>query len=50
VWPETLRFLARSGVDLTPLVTHRFGVERAVEALHTAHHPDASTIKAHIEF
>jgi L-iditol 2-dehydrogenase len=50
VWPETLRFLARSTVDLTPLVTHRFGVDRATEALETAHHPDASTIKAHIEF
>jgi L-iditol 2-dehydrogenase len=49
VWPETLRFLARSGVDLTPLVTHRFGLDRATEALDTAHHPDASTIKAHIE-
>jgi L-iditol 2-dehydrogenase len=50
VWPETLRFLARSTVDLTSLVTHRFGVDRATEALETAHHPDASTIKAHIEF
>jgi L-iditol 2-dehydrogenase len=49
VWPETLRFLARSTVDLTPLVTHRFGLDRATEALDTAHHPDAATIKAHIE-
>jgi L-iditol 2-dehydrogenase len=50
VWPETLRFLARSTVDLTPLVTHRFGVDRATEALEIAHHPNASTIKAHVEF
>jgi L-iditol 2-dehydrogenase len=50
VWPETLRFLARSGLDLSPLVTHRYTVDGAVEALETAHHPGASTIKAHIEF
>jgi L-iditol 2-dehydrogenase len=49
VWPETLRFLAASGVDLTPLVTHRFEVDRALDALDAAHHPD-STIKAHVEF
>ena len=28
VWPETLRFLANSGIDLTPLVTQRFGSTR----------------------
>lgn len=49
VWPETLRFLARSGVDLTPLVTHRFGVDGALRALDAAQHPE-STIKAHVEF
>lgn len=50
VWPETLRFLAHSGLDLSPLVTHRFEADRATDALATAHHPDASTIKAHIQF
>jgi L-iditol 2-dehydrogenase len=50
VWPETLRFLAGSGIDLSPLVTQRFGVADAVEALETAHHPSPTTIKAHIEF
>lgn len=49
VWPETLRFLAGSGLDLTPLVTQRFAAGAAVEALEAAHHPE-STIKAHIEF
>ncbi len=49
VWPETLRFLAGSGLDLTPLVTQRFGVDEALAALDAAHHPE-STIKAHIEF
>src|SRR3954468_21408198 len=50
VWPETLRFLAGSGIDLSPLVTERFAVDEAVAALDTAHHPSPTTIKAHIEF
>ncbi len=50
VWPETLRFLARSRIDLSPLVTHRFAAEQATDALEVAHHPNASTIKAHLEF
>jgi L-iditol 2-dehydrogenase len=50
VWPETLRFLAGSGLDLTPLVTQRFGVDEALAALDTAHHPTPTTIKAHVEF
>lgn len=49
VWPETLRFLANSGIDLSPLVTQRFGVDGALDALDAAHHPQR-TIKAHIEF
>ncbi|WP_027863074.1 zinc-binding dehydrogenase [Marmoricola sp. URHB0036] len=48
VWPETLRFLANSGIDLTAVVTQRYGIDKAVEALEAAHHPE-STIKAHIE-
>lgn len=48
VWPETLRFLANSKLDLTPLVTQRFALEDALEALDAAHHPK-TTIKAHIE-
>jgi len=48
IWPETLRFLAGSGLDLTPLVTQRFAAGDAVDALEAAHHPE-STIKAHIE-
>jgi L-iditol 2-dehydrogenase len=48
VWPETLRFLANSGLDLSPLVTQRFPVDGALDALDAAHHPE-STIKAHIE-
>jgi L-iditol 2-dehydrogenase len=48
VWPETLRFLANSGIDLSGIVTQRFGIDDAVEALDAAHHPE-TTIKAHIE-
>lgn len=48
VWPDTLRFLANSKLDLTPLVTQRFALEEALEALDAAHHPQ-TTIKAHIE-
>ena len=48
VWPQTLRFLANSGIDLTPLVTQQFGLDDALDALEAAHHPE-STIKAHIE-
>jgi L-iditol 2-dehydrogenase len=35
-------------VDLTPLVTDRFPVYRALDALAAARQP-ASTIKAHVE-
>ncbi|HEY5320112.1 MAG TPA: zinc-binding dehydrogenase [Galbitalea sp.] len=48
VWPETLRFLASSKIDLTPLVTQRFSIESALDALDAAHHPE-TTIKAHVE-
>ncbi|MFQ1002489.1 zinc-dependent alcohol dehydrogenase [Modestobacter sp. SSW1-42] len=50
IWPETLRFLAGSGLDLSSLVTQRFPVEEALAALDTAHHPTPTTVKAHIEF
>lgn len=48
VWPQTLRFLAGSGIDMTPLVTRRFAIDQGLEALDAAHHPQ-STIKAHLE-
>lgn len=49
VWAETIRFLVNSKIDLSPLVTQRFTVDTALDALDAAHHP-GSTIKAHIEF
>ena len=48
VWPETLRFLANSGIDLSSLVTQHFDLDGALDALDAAHHPE-STIKAHID-
>lgn len=47
-WPATLRFLANTGIDLSPLVTQHFSVDDALDALDAAHHPE-STIKAHVE-
>lgn len=49
VWPETLRFMAQTQLDLSSLVTQRFGVDEATAALEAAQRP-AETIKAHIEF
>lgn len=49
VWPETLRFMAQAGIDLSSLVTRRFSVDEATEALEAAQRP-AENIKAHIEF
>lgn len=48
VWPETLRFMAQTGIDLSSLVTQRFTIDEATEALDAAQRP-AETIKAHIE-
>jgi L-iditol 2-dehydrogenase len=48
VWPQTLRFLANSGIDLSPIVTQRFPIDDAVSAVQAAHRAE-STIKAHIE-
>ena len=47
VWPQTLRFLARSGVDLSPIVTSSFALARADEAIDTVLH-DRRQIKVHV--
>jgi L-iditol 2-dehydrogenase len=49
VWPETLRFMAQAGIDLSSLVTQRFTIDTATDALEAAQRP-TETIKAHIEF
>jgi L-iditol 2-dehydrogenase len=49
VWPDTLRFMANKGIDLSPLVTSTFEVDDAVGAVDAAQDP-ARNIKAHIRF
>lgn len=48
VWPRTLRFLATSGIDLSPLITHVFGIDDATDAVATAR-AQQGVIKAQIE-
>jgi L-iditol 2-dehydrogenase len=47
VWPRTLRFLARSRVDLTPLVTSTYPLAKADDAV-AAVLSDKSQIKVHL--
>ncbi|GLK16006.1 zinc-dependent alcohol dehydrogenase [Herbiconiux flava] len=48
VWPQTLRFLASSGIDLSPLITHVYGIDEATDAVATAR-AQRGVIKAHVE-
>ena len=48
VWPQTLRFLARTGLDLTPMVTRRFPLDSAPDAYDAARRT-GENIKVHIE-
>jgi L-iditol 2-dehydrogenase len=48
VWPQTLRFLARTGMDLSPMVTRRFTLDEAPDA-YTAARQTGENIKVHIE-
>jgi L-iditol 2-dehydrogenase len=47
VWPQTLRFLSRSGVDLSPLVTSTYPLARADAAI-GAVLADKTQVKVHI--
>ena len=47
VWPQTLRFLSRSGVDLSPLVTSSYPLDRADAAI-AAVLRDKSQVKVHV--
>jgi len=40
VWERTLKFLSYSGIDITPVVTHEFPLERVEEAFALASQPD----------
>jgi threonine dehydrogenase-like Zn-dependent dehydrogenase len=47
VWPQTLRFLERSQIDLSPIVTSTYRIEDADEAV-AAVAGDPAQIKVHI--
>lgn len=48
VWPEAIRFLERTGIDLSPLVTERFPLNEAVAAIEAS--KDAvRNLKVHVE-
>ena len=47
VWPQTLRFLANSGIDLSPIVTSEYELEQADQAF-DAVLSDPSQVKVHI--
>jgi L-iditol 2-dehydrogenase len=47
VWPETIRFLAKTGIDLSPLVTSEFPITEADKAYKTVLE-DKSQIKVHV--
>jgi L-iditol 2-dehydrogenase len=49
VWPETLRFLARTGLDLTPMITGRYPLDLAPEA-YAAARKAGENVKVHIEY
>jgi L-iditol 2-dehydrogenase len=48
VWPQTLRFLARTGLDLSPMVTRRFALAEAPDA-YAAARRTGENVKVHIE-
>lgn len=48
VWPETLRFLARTGLDLTPMITSRYSLDQAPDA-YAAARRTGENVKVHIE-
>jgi threonine dehydrogenase-like Zn-dependent dehydrogenase len=47
VWPQTLRFLSRAHVDLSPLVTKSFALSEGADAVSAVLH-DRTQIKVHI--
>jgi L-iditol 2-dehydrogenase len=47
VWPETIRFISRTGIDLSKLVTATFDISEADKAYQTVLN-DKSQIKVHV--
>jgi L-iditol 2-dehydrogenase len=48
VWPQAIRFLAAGIVDPAPIVTARYPLEDAAQALKAAT-PESGNVKVHIE-
>lgn len=48
-WPKAIRLVKNGVIDLRRLVTHRFGIEEAVEAFKTAADPKTGAIKVQIQ-
>ncbi|OQO06488.1 hypothetical protein B0A48_08271 [Cryoendolithus antarcticus] len=48
-WPAAIRLLQHGVLNLNPLVTHRFPLEQAVEALTASADRNSGSIKVHIE-
>lgn len=48
IWPQAIRFLASGVVDPTPIVTARYSLDEAAQALKAAT-PESGNIKVHIE-
>jgi L-iditol 2-dehydrogenase len=42
VWPSAIRFLERTGIDLSPIQTHRFALDDALAALELGKNPQAA--------
>jgi L-iditol 2-dehydrogenase len=42
VWPAAIRFLERTGIDLSPIQTHRFALDDALAALELGKNPQAA--------
>jgi L-iditol 2-dehydrogenase len=48
VWPAAIRFLERTGIDLSPIQTHSFPLDDALEALELGKNPQ-KTVKVTLE-
>jgi len=48
VWPAAIRFLERTGIDLSPITTHNFSLDDALKALELGKNPQAA-IKVTLE-
>jgi L-iditol 2-dehydrogenase len=42
VWPAAIRFLERTGIDLSPIQTHHFALDDALQALEMGKNPQAA--------